>query len=120
MRFFHHGSGSRHRIPERLGRVLALMATAALISLGTIARADPAAGNNQPSGAAENTSASAVSGPSGPPSALAGSRGSRRGVSEHAQSYVGMTRRSERRQIESIDPASWLARFGDVEAVALR
>jgi hypothetical protein len=31
-----------------------------------------------------------------------------------------MTRRSERRQIESIDPASWLARFGDVEAVALR
>ena len=37
-----------------------------------------------------------------------------------AEAFVGMTRRSERRKIENIDPRSWLAQFGDVQALATR
>lgn len=32
---------------------------------------------------------------------------------------IGPTRQSERARIEGTDPASWLARFGDVEAAPL-
>jgi hypothetical protein len=119
MRSFTLTFGSRQYL-GRLARGLALIAAIALVSPGTIAQADSDAEKSEVARAAKSASTIAVSEASGSPGSATGSLGSRRGISTSPHSYVGMTRTSERRQIDSIDPASWLARFGEVEAVAVR
>jgi hypothetical protein len=90
--------------------VLAVLAFVA--SSGAVAESD-----DEPLKAAQGT-ALAVSGASRAGSPIARlHRGPR---AARAEAFVGMTRTSERRRIESIDPKDWLARYGDVQALATR
>lgn len=91
---------------------VALAVLALVAASGAVAESD-----NQPSKATQSN-ALAVSGAS-----LAGSpiaRQHRSPRAARAEAFVGMTRTSERRRIESIDPKDWLARYGDVQALATR
>ncbi len=64
------------------------------------------------------TGSTAVYGVSASPRATKPAR--RSGFAASPEVYLGMTRTSARQRIERIDPASWLANFGDVRAVAIR
>ena len=79
----------------------------------------------EPTGSHETTHAATaetasleVSGARDSAPAIAGANAA--SIVPQADAYVGMTRKKEHRRIESIDPRSWLARFGDVEATPLR
>jgi len=90
--------------------VLAVLAF--MVSSGAVAGPD-----NEPPKTAQGAEL-AVSGASRARSPLARLHRSPRAA--RAEAFVGMTRTSERRRIESIDPKDWLARYGDVQALATR
>ena len=123
MRSYHHIN-----VPKRSPR-----AGATLISLGATLTRGFLLGVALLSLAAASGALADPGGPPTPPAqgsllAVSGSSGSTRSVARRprspqaarAEAFVGMTRRSERRKIESIDPKSWLSQFGEVQALATR
>ena len=113
MRAFHHETILQHPTVLAFRRAIAIVLGIAVMGVGWVAQADSAT-----EGATAKSATVAVSGASDPPGAAQQMR--RSSFAATTASYLGMTRTSERQKIESIDPTSWLTRFGDVRTSAVR
>lgn len=137
MSFFNYSSVGLRRRSDGFSRagglrlgvaVVALVSLVSLISLiSLVSLAGPTPVSHADGTPAESlnpvseptkTGSTVVYGVSASPRATKPAR--RSGFAASPEVYLGMTRTSARQRIERIDPASWLANFGDVRAVAIR
>lgn len=102
-----------------LGLALLALSPVGPLGLSSVASADEIEAGTLSSATPPTPGAVAVvSGVGASPGAARATR--RSGFTTRPELYLGMTRGSERQKIEQIDPASWLEKFGDVRAVAVR